>query len=169
MLQGFKIVQKPIQSSWGLKIDSIILNLFYFCHSGSKIHIWRLLDPSLCRFSTLQCLPHPALSGLLQVSLVPFRAPAACRTLHWNLIHFVSGVKNSRCMSGGIWHTSHAALPLLACMSQGFNIVILFWVSSVQETWLEASGTLFMQLHHCWHACCKDSKLSRSPSREAED
>ena len=83
----------------------------------------RLLNPSLCSFSTLQCFPHPALSGHLQVSLVPFRTPAACRTLCQNLIHFVSGVQCSRDMIGSIWHTSRAALPLLACMLQGFKIV----------------------------------------------
>ena len=65
MVQGFKIVQKPIQSSWESKIASKKLNLFCFCCSGSKIHIWRLLNPSLCSFSTLQCFPHPALSGHL--------------------------------------------------------------------------------------------------------
>ena len=147
MLQGFKIVQKPIQSSWELKISCKILNLFCFCHLGSKIHIWRLLDPSLCSFSTLQCFPHPALSGHLQVSLVPFRTPAACRTLCRNLIHFVSGVQCSRDMIGGIWHTSRAALPLLACMLQGFKIV---W-KPIQSSWgLKIASKILNLFYFCY-------------------
>jgi hypothetical protein len=45
----------------------------------SHLEASRSLPVKLFQFAVLS---PPALSGLLQVSLVPFRTPAACRTLH---------------------------------------------------------------------------------------
>ena len=45
-----------------LKIKDFLQNakFNFFCHLGSKNHIWQLLDCSLCSFSSLQCFPPPS-------------------------------------------------------------------------------------------------------------
>jgi hypothetical protein len=105
-------------------------------------------------------LPPPSTQWALASIPRASRTPAACRTLHQNSLHFVLGVGNSTDMIGGIWHTSHAAQPLEHMESLGCLVLKLHGVCMKQP-----EGSICS----CWHACCKDSKLSRSPFGAAEN
>ena len=119
-----RIQNCPRAHLWRLRIKHCSKNFIYLVLSFrvQDPHLEVFLNPSLCSFSASQCFSWPAPSGHLQVSLVPFRTPAACMTLHENLMHFVSGFWHSRNMIGGIQCTSCTALPLPVCMLQGFKI-----------------------------------------------
>jgi hypothetical protein len=91
---------------------------------------FRVQDSHLEAFGSLSAqLFHFAVLPPPSTQWAPASVPGALQNTHSmqnspkKLIHFVLGAQNSRNMIGGIWHTSHAALPLLACMLQGFKIV----------------------------------------------
>ena len=159
--------RSPSRAAENQRLLPKYLNLFYFCCSGSKIHIWRLLSPFPVQLFHFAVLPPPstqwafasvpgALQNTCSMQNTPLKLNSFCfrcqefKRHDWrHLAHFscssaTAGMHVARIQNCPEAHPEQ--LRIKDCFQN--TKFILFLLFRVQDSHLEASESLPVQLFH---------------------